>query len=321
MSSPQSSSNKSLVSVVTPSYNSSSTILSAIESVLDQDPTIPYVIVDDCSTDGIPYRLETFPSVIFIENAINLGSSSTRNIGLGEVNTPYVIFLDADDYILPKTIDTLHQVVLIDQPDIIYFPWFKKNGDGVITGPFMNGCSNPTQMFHAWLDGRFVPPCAVIWRVDYLKKIGSWGEGLRYNDDGELALRALLHNPRISVATTGGGVYLKGVNSESVSNAKLEVKIKTNIQIFRSIRNLINNLVEDEKTKAELSSKMGEAMYHFARIAYQSNKEILAEVALISSREFGFKGYIGSTSYRLLAQILGLRFAEHAADMYNKWRY
>lgn len=46
------------------------------------------------------------------------GAAATRNRALGKVNTPWVAFLDDDDYFLPQHLDTLlgHR----DEADIIY---------------------------------------------------------------------------------------------------------------------------------------------------------------------------------------------------------
>jgi glycosyltransferase involved in cell wall biosynthesis len=307
-----------LISVVTPAYNASDTITRAIESVLVQDPTIPYFVVDDCSSGDHQYHLGSYPSLTLLRNEVNMGGASTRNVGLSMVETPYVLFLDADDYILPESIEELMNMVQSDSSDIIYFPWFKMNKRGIIYGPLQNGCRDPITMFSSWLDGKYVPPCAVVWRVDFLREIGSWGEGLRYNDDGELSLRALLHNPRIAIAKRGGGVYIKGVNPNAVSNSDIEIMIISSIHIFGKIRELINDQIDDKNISSVMISKMGKVMYLFARSAFEKRLDNLAEIALASSRDLGFRGYYGNLTYRVLAKVIGPKYAEWIASTFKK---
>jgi hypothetical protein len=38
-----------------------------------------------------------------------------------------------------------------------------------------------------WQQGRFTPPCAVLWRKTFVQKIGAWAGDLRVNQDGECA--------------------------------------------------------------------------------------------------------------------------------------
>jgi len=312
-----------LVSVVTPAYNASDTLPRAIESVLTQHPSVPYIVVDDCSSDEHKYELGAYPGVTLIRNTINLGGASTRNVGLALVKTPYVLFLDADDYILPGTINELTRLLEKEMPDIIYFPWFKMFRSGTMNGPIHNGNRDPLMMFNNWLDGKYVPPCAVFWRVNFLRMIGSWGEGLRYNDDGELSLRALLHDPQIALSTVGGGVYIKGVNPNAVSASDLETKIYSSLHIYNSMRKHMQVLAHDPKTISQLTSKMGEQMYLFARLAFEKGVNELAQVALATSRELGYTGYYGTLSYRLFARLIGPRYAEMVVSAYrwaNKYR-
>jgi len=307
-----------LVSVVTPAYNASDTLPRAIESVLTQDPSVPYFVVDDCSSDEHKYELGAYTGVTLIRNTINLGGASTRNIGLAQVKTPYVLFLDADDYILPETIDELARIVQDDKPDMIFFPWYKLNFRGSRAGPIQHFQPDPVKMHIKWLSGEFIPPCAIYWRTDFLKTIGSWAEGLRFNDDGELVLRALLYKPTVIKATIGGGVYTQGVNPKAVSNSDIETKIDASIHIFEKLRELINNNVEDCKTAREMTSKMGEVLYYYGRVAYERQLDNVADLAITSSRALGYKGYFGTYYYKIIAFTIGPRFAETVVSKYRR---
>ncbi|MEN9582154.1 MAG: hypothetical protein RL641_108 [Candidatus Parcubacteria bacterium] len=93
---------KSLVSIIMPTYNGSARILSAIESILAQTYTNwELIIVDDGSTDdtkGIVVNFSTHDSrIIYIKNEANLGIQKSLNRGISMAKGDYIARLDDDD--------------------------------------------------------------------------------------------------------------------------------------------------------------------------------------------------------------------------------
>lgn len=100
--------NQLLVSVIVPMYNSASYIGKTIESILNQTyRNIELIIVDDGSTDKskevVSNYVSTDERVKYIYQP-NEGAPSARNRGLKMSKGDYVIFFDADDIMLPKSI-------------------------------------------------------------------------------------------------------------------------------------------------------------------------------------------------------------------------
>lgn len=91
----------SLVSIIMPCYNSESTILNAVRSVLEQTySSWELLIVDDCSTDKTLEVLDTIKDnrVKIITLKKNSGSpAAPRNKGLDLARGDYIAFLDSDD--------------------------------------------------------------------------------------------------------------------------------------------------------------------------------------------------------------------------------
>ena len=91
-----------LVSVITPSYNSSKFIDECVNSVISQSYTNwELLIVDDCSDDSskellldIERRDERI-QVIFLDN--NIGAANARNVAILKAKGKYIAFLDSDD--------------------------------------------------------------------------------------------------------------------------------------------------------------------------------------------------------------------------------
>jgi hypothetical protein len=94
-----------LVSVIIPCWNQAHYLGEAIESVLDQaHPAIELIVVDDGSEDNSCEVAARYPGVRRLRQP-NRGVAAARNRGLEESNGEYVVFLDADDRLLPHALE------------------------------------------------------------------------------------------------------------------------------------------------------------------------------------------------------------------------
>jgi glycosyltransferase involved in cell wall biosynthesis len=92
------------VSVVIPCYNQGRFLREAIDSVLHQTyPAIEVLVVNDGSTDDSAAVAATFAPVRLIEQR-NQGAPAARNAGLRRSAGDFLIFLDADDRLLPHAV-------------------------------------------------------------------------------------------------------------------------------------------------------------------------------------------------------------------------
>lgn len=94
---------KNKVSVVITAYNVSEFIKECIESVYSQTFPCDIIVVEDKSTDNTLEVLKNIPKkngfpLRIIENKENLGAGHSRNIGISNSDTGYVLLLDGDDY-------------------------------------------------------------------------------------------------------------------------------------------------------------------------------------------------------------------------------
>jgi len=90
-----------LVSVVIPTFNRSSSLQRAIQSVISQTYTYwELIVVDNSSTDDTLDMLNKFQdidiTIISVENNGVIGYS--RNVGINNAKGKYVAFLDSDDW-------------------------------------------------------------------------------------------------------------------------------------------------------------------------------------------------------------------------------
>lgn len=101
---PRPSSNP-VVSLVIPCFNQAHFLAQAIESVLEQTyPEVEIVVVDDGSGDNTFEIATRYPGVRCVQQA-NLGVAAARNAGFARSVGEFIVFLDADDRLLPNAIE------------------------------------------------------------------------------------------------------------------------------------------------------------------------------------------------------------------------
>ncbi len=101
-----------MISVVIPLYNKEAIIKKSLESVLTQDyDDIEVVVVNDGSTDKSVEIVKSIldPRITLIEQE-NGGPSKARNTGVKNAKGEWILFLDADDELLPGALICLHKL-------------------------------------------------------------------------------------------------------------------------------------------------------------------------------------------------------------------
>lgn len=99
-----------IVSIITPSFNSSQYIVNTISSVISQTFTKwEMIIVDDNSTDNSREKIKEFldiePRIKAIFLNTNVGAAKARNIALQKARGRFIAFLDSDDIWSPKKLE------------------------------------------------------------------------------------------------------------------------------------------------------------------------------------------------------------------------
>lgn len=99
-------SDRCLVSVIIPTYNSPEFLKAAISSVLAQTYTeLEVVVVDDGSTDNTAEVVRQFESRVRYVYQSNAGTASARNTGIRSARGEVISFLDHDDLWLPGKLE------------------------------------------------------------------------------------------------------------------------------------------------------------------------------------------------------------------------
>ena len=177
------------VSVIVPCYNQARFLGAALDSVRAQDPYADVVVVDDGSTDHTRQVALSRPGVRYVRQD-NRGLAGARNRGLRESAGSLVVFLDADDCLLPGGI-AAGVTALATRPDCAM-----AYGRCVMMGPDGTPWPTPAQPVticdhhDAFLRTNLIwMPAAAIFRREALEQAGGFHEGFDAAADYDLYLR------------------------------------------------------------------------------------------------------------------------------------
>ncbi len=106
-----------LVSIILPAYNAEKYVEDAVTSVIKQTySNWELLVINDGSRDSTEQKVKAFQDTrirYFIQT--NKGVSAARNVGLAHMQGDYFCFLDADDVMTPKSLESRLNVFAEDK--------------------------------------------------------------------------------------------------------------------------------------------------------------------------------------------------------------
>ena len=121
---------KILISIIIPLHNGEDTIIRAVKSVINSRlyrDLIEIIIVENGSTDQsfeIAQKLATENSNIRVLKS-DKGTSFARNLGIEKSKGKWLIFLDADDYLLESDLDIIVENLITNNTDLCVYNYEK----------------------------------------------------------------------------------------------------------------------------------------------------------------------------------------------------
>ena len=199
-----------MISVIIPLYNKEKIIERSLQSVLSQDyDDFEVVVVNDGSTDGSVEIIKSISdSRITLIEQENGGPSKARNTGVKNAKGEWILFLDADDELLPGALSFFADKAQWKQDaDMLACPYYDSNGNTeILRYPYSEGwLENPMK---SNFFGRFLPRTgAFMYRKELAKKY-PFKEEIRRFEDLEMLFRLykeakiyLLREPSVKVNT------------------------------------------------------------------------------------------------------------------------
>jgi glycosyltransferase involved in cell wall biosynthesis len=178
------------VAVVITTFNHAHFLGEAVTSVVAQTrPADKIIVVDDGSTDNPAAIVAQFPTVQFIRQD-NRGLSAARNAGLCNCTTSHVIFLDADDRLLPSAIEAgLTCITARCDCAFVYGGHRSISEDGRPSGPDYVAPIDGDAHLALLRRNQIAMHATVLYRRDCLLEMNGFDETLRLCEDYDMYLR------------------------------------------------------------------------------------------------------------------------------------
>jgi glycosyltransferase involved in cell wall biosynthesis len=177
-----------LVSVIIPCFKQADFLAEAIESVQAQTYTCHEIIViDDGSPDNTEEVARRYPTVRYLRQD-NRGLPSARNAGIRASHGNYLVFLDADDRLLPAHFELNLQGFESKPEAAIVCGDYRLFGTGEIW--HVHRCDPMPDHYGALLRSNFIgPPHPAMFRREVVLEVGMFREKLTSCEDLDLYLR------------------------------------------------------------------------------------------------------------------------------------
>jgi glycosyltransferase involved in cell wall biosynthesis len=223
------------VSVITPFLNAGSFLAEAIESVRAQTlREWELLLVDDGSTDVSTavarVYAERFPERIrYFEHPghANRGKSVSRNLGIARARGEFVVFLDADDVLLPGKLERqVRLMALHPRVTMVYgnTEWWR-SWDGSSRrrdrpqklGVALDRTYSPPALLTTWLRKPGMVPslCAVLARTEVVRRIGTFDEKIQDLYEDQIFLVKMVMSAEVFVESGCGERYRQHPDSTS----------------------------------------------------------------------------------------------------------
>ena len=213
------------VSVIVPVYNEEKYISATLDSIINQNfKDFELIVIDDGSTDNtleiVTEKLSNSKINYKIIHQENNGVSSARNRGINESCGDYIVFVDADDYLLTDHLMHLYN----PDYDFNLIQLVKKDGEKLSKTHFYDSDEISTEDFIK-LELEMKIPFNFVqlsYNADIIKNNGlKFREDVTYGEDSDFAMRALSYGDKIGICNEITYFYIQH-ESSLISTSKLK---------------------------------------------------------------------------------------------------
>ena len=242
------------VSVIVPIYNVSPYIERCLHSLFKQTlQDLEFIFVNDATPDNsmeiLQRVLKKYPGRIaqvkLIENRINKGLASSRNVGIKEATGKYIIHCDADDYVDLTMYETLYKKAEESGGDMVMCDYYFADGKNFIKHNIPEW-KEPKQYIIHWFDSQM--DYSTVWNKLIKRDLILKNNIFTFDghDDGEdlyTSIRYFYYIDNISIVNQPLYFYCR--NDNSISTKKLTV------ETYSKRKKLIDKICEFLEDKPE----------------------------------------------------------------------
>lgn len=182
---------KPQVSVVIPAYNYGLFIRQTIDSVLAQNyRDREIIVIDDGSTDDTPELVASYGTEIRYYRQENQGLCASRNRGIELAQGELIVFLDADDWLLPEMLASA--VAIFEQEaalGIVVSGWQIVSEGGQVIAEVQPWQTLPDLNAENWIVWRPLLPSATMFKREWLVRVAGFAPDTFPAEDIDCVLR------------------------------------------------------------------------------------------------------------------------------------
>lgn len=301
----------STISVIVPVYNVQEYLENCVHSIINQTYSdFELLLVDDGSTDGSGELCDKFHAIdnrISVIHKKNGGLSDARNVGIDNTTSPYITFIDSDDYIAPDFLEELLRLHTDCNADVscVNLTETRVVKNSIPSGTVKRkGCvSGETAVKNSLVRTNFgVSACGKLFKR-------SCFEELKFPYD--TLFEDLFTIPYIlekceKVAFLEGELYFYYVRAGSITNSTITEK---HLEFFDNYNNLLSHFrLKKELYDAAVERFMIESIKRFSdKVLFSSNYKSNIKVIKEKSNEiweYGLKNTNLPSSIRIQINIL-----------------
>ncbi|EAH5029163.1 glycosyltransferase family 2 protein [Campylobacter jejuni] len=291
----------SKISIILPTYNVEQYIARAIESCINQTfKNIEIIVVDDCGSDKSIDIVKEYAKkddrIKIIHNEENLKLLRARYEGVKVANSPYIMFLDPDDYLELNACEECMKILKNNEIDLLFFNAFVLENNNKIERKlnFQEKCYVKKDFLKELLKTKnlfWTVWAKVIKKELYLKAVGLISlENAKIN----MAEDVLLYYPLINISNTifhlSKNLYNYQINNFSITKTLTLQNIKTNIQEQDNVLYLLKKMQYNYNFNLTLL-KLIEYFLLIEKYSLSSKRNVLCFKINIFFKKIQFKFY------------------------------
>ena len=230
------------LTVVIPVYNGKNSIVRCLDSLAAQTYRDYKILIindgsSDDSADVVSAYIQTHPDIaITLVSRTNCGVAMTRNFGIEQTETPYITFVDQDDFVAPGYLQTYVTAIQDANADIVCGGYQRYDAQRRKAIRVVSLTSDPWAKF-------VVPtPWAHIYRTAFLKENNIRFLKTSIGEDVYFSLLAYAHTD--CIVTIPDVSYYWVDNPFSVSNSR-QKRVNKQVNPFALLDALASDLPED----------------------------------------------------------------------------
>lgn len=239
-------------------------------------PTI--ILVDNGSDDGSyeyirQFKIKYPEERIIVTREGRKGASYARNKGLELCDTEYIYFFDSDDDFSIDFFQEMNHVCKKAKEDVIIITTTQCIGNQCKTRAFRQTGNPAVQILNGMLSTQ-----SMIFKTDFIRRIGGWNNSLLTWDDWELGIRTLLARPYIKWHTEHPFHCIR-IHPDSITGSCFSERIDYIRKALKAAAEMIYNLPDSDSNKKTSQT----ALFYRIKILeghllLEKNKEVAADL-------------------------------------------